>query len=733
MATLCLNMIVKNEAKIITRALSSVKDYIDYWVIADTGSTDSTDTIIEQFFQVHHIPGELYHHPWKDFGFNRTLALQHAKNKADYILLMDADMVLVVDDPEFKTKLVHDVYLVYQGTEFTYANPRILKGSLDAEYRGVTHEYLHVPNDHRETLTGIRFIEYCDGGNRPEKFQRDVQLLEAGLRAEPGNKRYWFYLGQSYKDLKQYDKAIHCYRKRLELGINSKEKEWSEEMYYSLYMLGYCYQGLKNWAAALAYYLEAYEYYPKRAESIYEITQYYRSLKKYKLAYKFAQWGVAIPYPQGDILFVSRDVYDYKFLYELSILFYYVGEKGEGYVLSELLIHDRDRCIHETIRFNVHANLLFYIESLENHLQAIENQQSPITFQKLTTQKVKETNKLINASILFDIAKNRYLINVREVNYTYDIERNLHIPDGDAAITHNHLLAIGADQIAHLETLYQSGSPSVSEYFIIEPQDPAIVKIYPGLVMGYEDMQLLKIQDQLWGLAAVRMTNAKNLNEMAMCRLSPHPSPPVSPPQFTENQDFAGNQARLYIDKVLILRGYEDEKHQKNWMPLIFKDELYLIYQMEPLTILKPNLETGHCDRVHESRIELNLGQYRGGSQLIEYEDGYLTLIHEMLWQNNRRYYFHRFVYLKHQRPLADCQYPQLEVAEISPLFYLKEKSVEYVCGLSMTPDRQSLLISFGVNDRDAYLATVPTRSLNQLLSLRHRMATYPIPQPSRP
>ncbi len=729
MATLCLNMIVKNEAKIIIRALASVKDYIDYWVIADTGSTDGTDTIIEQFFQDHAIPGELYHHPWQNFGFNRTLALQHAKNKAEYILLMDADMVLLVDDPAFKGKLVDDVYLIYQGIEFTYANPRIIKSTLDAEYRGVTHEYLYVPNAQRTTLTGISFIEYCDGGNRPEKFQRDVQLLETGLKAEPENERYWFYLGQSYKDLKQYDKAIPCYKKRLELGIEFKEKEWPEEMYYSLYMLGRCYQEIKNWAAALAYYLEAYEYYPKRAESIYEVTQCYRTLKKYKLAYKFAQWGLEIPYPKDDILFVSRDVYDYKFLYELSIIFYYSGEKEKGYLLSELLIHDRDRHINNETRFNIHANLLFYIESLEEYLQSDENQQPFLTFQKLTAQKVKESNKLMNPSILFDATENCYFINVREVNYTYDLERNLHIPDDGIAITHNHLLAISANQITHLETLYESRYESrrlsVQEYLITEPQDESIVKIYPSLVIGYEDMRLLKIQGQLWGLAAARMTNDKNLNEMVLCRLSlPARSRFSTPPDSSE-------PLRIDIDKVLILKGYEEEKHQKNWMPFCFKDELYLIYQMEPLTILKPNLETGYCDRVHESRIELNLGQYRGGSQLIEYEAGYLTLVHEMIWQNNRRYYCHRFVYLKHQQPIEDCQYPQLEIAEISPLFYFKEKSVEYVCGLSMTPDRQSLLISFGVNDREAYLATLPTRSLPHLLTLRHQIATYPVSPPS--
>jgi len=716
-------MIVKNEAKIIERALISVKDYIDYWVIADTGSTDDTIPIIERFFQTHQIPGELVQTPWQNFGFNRTLALKQAQNKADYILLMDADMVLIVEDADFKEKLTGDVYFIYQGTDFTYANPRILKGSLDAEYRGVTHEYLHVPNAQRDTLAGLKFIEHFDGGNRSEKFQRDVELLEAALQSEPDNERYWFYLGQSYKDLKQYNKAIPCYKKRLELGVAFKEKEWPEEMYYSLYMLGRCYQELNNGAAALAYYLEAYEYYPKRSESIYEITQVYRRLKKYKLAYRFAQWGLSIPYPQEDILFVDRAVYNYKFLYELSILLYYRSEKEQGYLLSEVLIHDRDRGINDTTRLNIHANLLFYIESLESHLQKLDHQASLITVQNLTVQKVKGTNRLVNPSIVFDPKNNHYIINVREINYTYDIEKNLHIPDGDASMTHNHLLAIEADHIANLEHLYAAQSSLIREYLILEPQDTPTFQTYRGLVLGYEDMRLIQWQDQLWGLATTRMTNDENRNEMVLFRIALPSGEPVRDTQAT------GEKVGIATDQAIVLKGYEAAKHQKNWMPLIFKDELYLIYQMEPLTILKPNLATGHCDRVHESHIELNLGQYRGGSQLIAYEAGYLTLIHEMIWQNDRRYYFHRFVYLKHQRPPEMCTYPQLEVAEISPLFYIKQKSIEYVCGLSLTPDQQSLLISFGLDDRAAYLATMPLRSLQSLLSLRHAIGTYSVPQ----
>ena len=40
--TLCLNMIVKNESRIIHRLLNSVKDIIDCFCICDTGSTDNT-------------------------------------------------------------------------------------------------------------------------------------------------------------------------------------------------------------------------------------------------------------------------------------------------------------------------------------------------------------------------------------------------------------------------------------------------------------------------------------------------------------------------------------------------------------------------------------------------------------------------------------------------------------------------------------------------------------------
>ena len=85
MSTICLNMIVKNEASIIVDTLTNIlaNIRIDYWIIADTGSVDGTQDIIQAFFQQRGIPGELLHHLWKIFGHNRELALQAAIEKAE--------------------------------------------------------------------------------------------------------------------------------------------------------------------------------------------------------------------------------------------------------------------------------------------------------------------------------------------------------------------------------------------------------------------------------------------------------------------------------------------------------------------------------------------------------------------------------------------------------------------------------------------------------------------------
>ena len=258
--TLCLNMIVKNESKVILRMLESVAPILDSYCICDTGSTDNTIDLIKTFFQERNIPGKIVEKPFQDFGYNRTRALQAAaelsKETAEYLLLMDADMILwknpnEFDITSFKQRISnYQAVHIMQGTDtFKYKNTRIIKNHLGFTYWGVTHEYVKHPEGISVTYDLIdskyMFIQDIgDGGSKSNKFERDIQLLTKGLEEHPKNDRYTFYLANSYRDCGDNEKAIETYKKRIEIG------GWIEETWQSYYQIGKCYAKMgqmANW------------------------------------------------------------------------------------------------------------------------------------------------------------------------------------------------------------------------------------------------------------------------------------------------------------------------------------------------------------------------------------------------------------------------------------------------------------------------------------------------------
>ena len=108
--TVCLCMIVKNEAPVIARCLESVRPLISHWVIVDTGSTDGTQDIIRK--ELADLPGKLYERPWKDFAHNRHEALELARPHGDYPLIIHADDALELQPDLLMPLLSEDCYTV---------------------------------------------------------------------------------------------------------------------------------------------------------------------------------------------------------------------------------------------------------------------------------------------------------------------------------------------------------------------------------------------------------------------------------------------------------------------------------------------------------------------------------------------------------------------------------------------------------------------------------------------
>ena len=83
---ICLNMIIKNESKIITRLLDSLLFFIDYYVICDTGSTDNTIEVLEEYFKDKEIKGKIIQKKFENFGTTRTYALKACENEPNSII-----------------------------------------------------------------------------------------------------------------------------------------------------------------------------------------------------------------------------------------------------------------------------------------------------------------------------------------------------------------------------------------------------------------------------------------------------------------------------------------------------------------------------------------------------------------------------------------------------------------------------------------------------------------------
>ena len=180
--TLCLNMIVKNESKIITRLLESVCKIIDTYCICDTGSTDNTVFLIEKFFEKKNINGKIYHDIWKDFGYNRSLALKHASQESsDYIFIFDADDT--IEGNIDLSNLVLDCYML-KFDNGSYERMCLVKNDGTWYYRGVLHEYICSKSEKIPTKGSISGDYYIISGRTsfrnldPDKYLKDARILE---------------------------------------------------------------------------------------------------------------------------------------------------------------------------------------------------------------------------------------------------------------------------------------------------------------------------------------------------------------------------------------------------------------------------------------------------------------------------------------------------------------------------------------------------------------------------
>jgi len=331
-------MIVKNEEHVIREALDCTLGLIDTYSIVDTGSTDNTIQVIKNYYAEKKIHGEVHQRPWKNFGHNRSEAIQLCDGKMDYALVIDADdtMMYPLNGRVVLRNLLfrespNEVLITFKQERCQYDRCQIMKTGDGWHYKGVLHEYptngkpnnkvIHLPSEFSMTCRHI-------GGRDKtgDKLQRDIQVLLQGTKDEPTNERYVFYLGQSYEDAGLYDDAVAWYTKRFEMG------GWVEERYLAALRISRITKS-KEWA------WKAHEANPVRIESLVSWMEHCRGTNNWSCELlAMALYASSIPKPTGQILFLETDKWEWRVWDELAIIAYYCGRKDIAKKTSQDLL-----------------------------------------------------------------------------------------------------------------------------------------------------------------------------------------------------------------------------------------------------------------------------------------------------------------------------------------------------------------------------------------------------------
>jgi len=186
---LSLVSIVKNEAGNFQKTLESVKPYIDWWTVVDTGSTDGTPDLVREV--MHDVPGHLEEAPFIDFATTRNEALRldadvHSCDgeRPVFTLMLSGDETLVGGDKlrafleENREADVGAYCVMMQSGSRQWPYARVLRTDGGWRYKRPIQELPIGPNGERNAalIPDVRIIHNVEGEDSERKKRRILEF-----------------------------------------------------------------------------------------------------------------------------------------------------------------------------------------------------------------------------------------------------------------------------------------------------------------------------------------------------------------------------------------------------------------------------------------------------------------------------------------------------------------------------------------------------------------------------
>lgn len=285
-------MIVKDEAKVLARCLSSVRDYVDEIVVVDTGSTDDTIEIVKAY------GGKVFSHPWDhDFSKHRNQSLGYARG--EWIFILDADEVLKNYDRECLSMLCKDhqadafyfsVINVFNGgaSRAIKSQIRLFRNSREIGYKGIVHNQLF----------GYKEPKFCSGliyhdgydlsaEKRTKKFSRTKNLLLSQIDNDPNNYWHRHNLAVAYSSNFMFEEAEREGRQAIRLAESQDGR--NPNLAWACYIVAMSNFKLEDLDSAEHFALKGLKVFKRHLDSCFVLILVYHSRKDWQKLFYYGR------------------------------------------------------------------------------------------------------------------------------------------------------------------------------------------------------------------------------------------------------------------------------------------------------------------------------------------------------------------------------------------------------------------------------------------------------------
>ena len=202
---------------------------------------------------------------------------------------------------------------------------------------------------------------------------------------------------------------------------------------------------------------------------------------------------------------------------------------------------------------------------------------------------------------------------------------------------------------------------------------------------GMVDARLFFMQGEPWCIASSTDFNNEAWSESVMARISN-----------------LGHEIR-FTDGRRLVPEFRKGKHERHWMPAMAYDGLKVVCDLNPVTVVDHE-----CNMVATNECDSPGDNWAGGSQLIQFNGGYLGIIHDMITcTDDKKRCLHRFAWFD----------KAFNLRMLSHSFHFSRNDVpELASGLCWHQNKKDLIISFSVADAESHVAMLNASAVSDIL-----------------